>query len=62
MIVHTRSNREIEMISKSCQIVADTLEMLSEYIVPGASLIDLDSKAEDYIGSRGVRPAVKGYM
>ena len=62
MIVHTRSDREIEMISKSCQIVADTLEMLSEYVVPGASLIDLDSKAEDYIISRGARPAFKGYM
>ena len=62
MIVHTRSGREIEMISKSCQIVADTLEMLSEYVIPGASLIDLDSKAEDYIISRGARPAFKGYM
>ena len=36
--------------------------MLSEYIVPGASLIDLDSKAEEYIVSRGARPAFKGYM
>ena len=61
-MVYTRSEREIDMISNSCQIVADTLEMLSEYIVPGASLIDLDSKAEDYIVSCGARPAFKGYM
>ena len=61
-MVYTRSNREIQMISESCQIVADTIEMLSEYVVPGASLIDLDSKAEDYIVSRGARPAFKGYM
>ena len=56
-MVYTRSNREIEMISKSCQIVADTIEMLSEFVIPGVSLIDLDTKAEEYIISRGARPA-----
>ena len=61
-MVYTRSDREIEMISKSCQIVADTIEMLSEYVVPGTSLVDLDVKAEEYIISRGARPAFKGYM
>jgi methionyl aminopeptidase len=50
------------MISKSCQIVADTIEMLSEYVIAGASLIDLDNKAEEYIVSCGARPAFKGYM
>ena len=61
-MVYTRSEREINMISKSCQIVADTIEMLSEYVIAGASLIDLDKKAEDYIVSCGARPAFKGYM
>ena len=61
-MVYTRSNREINMISKSCQIVADTIEMLSEYVIAGASLIDLDNKAEEYIVSCGARPAFKGYL
>ena len=61
-MVYKRSDREIEMISKSCQIVADTIEMLSEYIIPGARVADLDKKAEKYIISRGARPAFKGYM
>ncbi len=61
-MVYTRSDREIDMISKSCQIVADTIEMLSDYVVPGASLFDLDKKAEEYIVSQGARPAFKGYM
>ncbi len=61
-MVFTRSDKEIEMISKSCQIVADTIEMLSEYVVPGTNLFDLDTKAEKYIRSRGARPAFKGYM
>jgi len=50
------------MISKSCQIVADTIEMLSEYVIAGVSLLDLDHKAEEYIISCGARPAFKGYM
>ena len=61
-MVYTRSNNEIEMISKSCQIVADTIEMISEFVVPGVLLSDLDKKAENFIVSAGARPAFKGYM
>ena len=61
-MVYTRSNHEIEKISKSCQIVADTLIMLEEYIIEGTCVSDLDSMAEDYIRSQGARPAFKGYM
>ena len=61
-MVYTRSNREIEKISKSCQIVADTLIMLEEHIVEGTCVSDLDNMAEKYIRSRGARPAFKGYM
>ena len=61
-MVHKRSESEIKMISKSCQIVADTIDMLSEFVVPGVLISDLDKKAENYITSRGARPAFKGYM
>ena len=61
-MVFTRSENEIQMISKSCQIVADTIDMLTEFVVPGALISDLDKKAENYITSKGARPAFKGYM
>ena len=61
-MVHSRSENEIIKIAKSCQIVADTLLMLEQYVVPGAKVSDLDKLAEDYIRSRGARPAFKGYM
>ena len=61
-MVYKRSENEIEMISESCQIVADTIDMLTEFVVPGALISDLDKKAENYIKSRGARPAFKGYM
>ena len=61
-MVRIRTKREINHIATSCQIVADTLNMLSEYVKPGASIIDLDSRAEAFILSKGARPAFKGYM
>ena len=61
-MVHTRSNKEIEKIAASCQIVADTLIMLKPHIVEGVCVSDLDTMAEKYILSRGARPAFKGYM
>ena len=61
-MVYKRSENEIKMISKSCQIVADTINMLSEFVVPGALISDLDKKAENFITSLGARPAFKGYM
>ena len=61
-MVYKRSENEIKMISRSCQIVADTIDMLSEFVVPGALISDLDKKAENFIIAQGARPAFKGYM
>ncbi len=36
--------------------------MITEFVVPGCLVSDLDKKAENYIKSRGARPAFKGYM
>ena len=61
-MVYIRTKNEIEKISKSCQIVADTLFMLEEYVKDGMKISKLDSLAEDFIRSHGARPAFKGYM
>jgi|TARA_B110000444_G_scaffold11022_1_gene9415 methionyl aminopeptidase len=61
-MVHIRSEREIKKIAKSCQIVADTLLMLEPFIIKGAKVSDLDKMAEEFIRSKGARPAFKGYM
>jgi len=61
-MVHTRSEREIRKIATSCQIVADTLKMLEPFVVDGAKVSVLDKMAEDFIKSKGARPAFKGYM
>ena len=61
-MVRIRNKREIDLIAESCRIVADTVEMLAGYMKSGVSLSELDKLAEDYIRSRGARPAFKGYM
>ena len=61
-MVHIRTQREIGLIAESCQIVADTLEILSRKVMPGVSVLELDQIAEDYIRSRNARPAFKGYQ
>ena len=61
-MVHIRSQREVSKISRSCQIVADTLIMLKPHVIPGARVFELDKMAENFIRSKGARPAFKGYM
>ena len=61
-MVYTRSKKEIEKISRSCQIVADTLNMLEPFIKEGTCVSELDKKAENFIIRQGARPAFKGYM
>ena len=61
-MVFKRTVNEIEMISKSCQIVADTLLMIEEYVHEGTKISKLDRLAEEFIRSNGARPAFKGYM
>jgi len=59
-LIHIRDSWEIKKISKSCQIVKETLETLENFIKPGISTIELDKIAEDYIRSMGAIPGFKG--
>ena len=61
-MVHLRTEREVQLIASSCQIVADTLDMLTDKVKPGVKITDLDKLAEEFIISKGARPAFKGYM
>lgn len=61
-MVKIRSKREIDLMMISNQIVAETLDLVSQFIEPGTSLKKLDSIAEEHIRSQGGRPAFKGYL
>ena len=59
-MVHIRSDIEIEKISKSCQVVKETMEMIEKWVNPGITTLELDNKAEEFIRSKGAVPGFKG--
>lgn len=61
-MIKIRTDREINLLAESNRIVAETLNLLSNHIVPGIETSELDKIAEEYIISQGARPAFKGYM
>ena len=59
-MIHIRSAGEIQKISKACQIVKETLDMIQGLIVPGITPLELDTEAEKFIRSKGAEPGFKG--
>jgi methionyl aminopeptidase len=59
--VKIKNATEIKLIENACRIVAETLSLLEKYVKPGVETIELDKIAEDYILSKGAKPAFKGY-
>ncbi len=60
MIV-VKSPREIALIRNSCRIVVDTFHYIEQFIQPDITTLEIDRLVEQYIRSRGARPAFKGY-
>jgi len=59
-VIHIRNADEIKKISTACKIVKETLEYIESLIVPGVTTIELDTKAEKFIRSKGALPGFKG--
>jgi len=60
MIIY-KNHKEIEMMRKSNQIVAQILSELRERAKPGVKTIELDEYAEKRTMELGAKPAFKGY-
>jgi methionyl aminopeptidase len=60
MAIPIRKPKEIEEIKKPARLVAETLKLLRENTKPGITPIELDKMAEEFIRSKGGRPAFKG--
>lgn len=56
-----KSQDEIARIHKASQIVAKTLDRLSQSVEPGVTTLELDAIAESEIRKAGAIPAFKGY-
>lgn len=61
-MVHLKSEREIECLRESADLVGQTLAEVARHIEVGTTLAELDAIAEDYIRTHGAEPAFKGYQ
>jgi methionyl aminopeptidase len=60
-MIHLKSSKEIEIMRRANQIIAETREVLRPMIKPGVSTYDLDRVADETIRSKGAKSAFKGY-
>jgi len=60
-LIIRKSQTELETMARAGEIVAETLALLSDHVVPGTTTAELDRIAEEYIRSRGGYPTFKGY-
>ena len=61
-MVHLKSQREIDRLRESADLVGKTLAEVARHIEVGTTLRELDAIAEDYIRTHGAEPAFKGYQ
>lgn len=61
MAVTLKSRQQIAQLRDAGRLVAETFEMLREYVVPGVTTGELDRIAEEYIRGKGASPIYKGY-
>ncbi len=60
-MITLKSERELNLMRKSCRVVAQILEELAGLVKPGITTADLDRHAELRCQEMGVVPAFKGY-
>ena len=61
-MVHLKSQREIDRLRESADLVGRTLGEVARHIDVGVTLEELDAVAEDFIRTHGAEPAFKGYQ
>jgi methionyl aminopeptidase len=60
-VIIRKSTQEIEAMARAGELVADTIALLGEHVVPGITTGELDRLAEDFIRDQGGVPTSKGY-
>lgn len=61
MAITIKNEKHIESMKIACQINAQALKLLEQYIKPGISTKKLDEIAFDFLKSKGAIPSFKGY-
>lgn len=61
-MIHLKSDREIELMRASAELVGRALAEVAKEVQPGVTTARLDEIAETYLRDHGGRPAFKGYQ
>lgn len=61
-MIHLKSQREIDRMRDSADLVGRTLAEVARYVRPGVTTAELDAVAEDFIRMHDAEPAFKGYQ
>ena len=60
-MIHVKSEKEIDLIRESCQIVKRTFDFVETKIKAGMTTKELDTLIERFIRSEGANPSCLGY-
>ncbi len=60
-MIHCKTDKEIELIKKSADVLGRTHAEVAKNIKPGVKTSDLDKIAFDFITQNGGKPSFKGY-
>ena len=56
-----KSKAEIEGMARAGELLNETLQLCTDALEPGVSMLDLDRIADEHIASKGGHPTSKGY-
>ncbi len=59
-MIHLKSKEEIELMRQSARLVSKTLGLVAEMVEPGATTLQMDKKAEEFIRDHGGVPGFLG--
>ena len=59
--IRIKTDEEVELIRESSLLVGRTLAEVAKHIKPGATTLQLDAFAEEFIRDNGAEPGFKGY-
>lgn len=60
-LIYLKSDQEIDQMKAACQLGADTLDMISEYIKPGISTLELNDICHEFTLKHSATPAPLNY-
>ena len=61
-MIKLKSQREIDLLRESAELVSQTLAEVGRRVEPGVTLLELDGVAETFIRDHGAEPAFKGHQ